>query len=77
MKHEIRSNSDITVRLATTAAAPWACCNGSHHFCWYCGIRGHLFSFWQPQRLFAFEERVCTCCSHAESRSLPESEEEI
>ena len=61
--------------IVTTA--PQACCRGSHPFCWGCHVGAHSYTAWEPQRLFAFEERVCTCCDHAESRALPEGEEEV
>ncbi len=77
MKHEFRINSGTAARIAETAAAPWACCTGSHRFCWDCAVYEHFYGAWVPQKLFAFEERECACCLHAEGRPLPEGEEEI
>ncbi len=77
MKHEIRCNSGTAARLAATAATLWSCCNDAHSFCWYCSVGGHLWGYWKAQKLFAFEERVCGCCDHAEGRPLPEGEEEV
>ncbi len=54
------------------------CCSGAHRTCKLCMEKGHLYDRpWQKQPLFAFEERVCSCCEHAESRALPVGEERV
>ena len=60
-----------------TNGPPQPCCPGAHEHCCVCGTKGHIFGSWRPQRLFAFEERTCRCCGHAESRVLPLGEERV
>ena len=59
-----------------------ACCAGpdgrdAHPTCWRCMRYEHVFGMWEKQPAFAFEERVCGCCGHAESRVLPLGEEKV
>ena len=57
---------------------PAPCCSQeAHGYCMACLDNGHVFGAWVPQRLFAFEERVCACCGHAEARVLPLGEEDV
>ncbi len=53
------------------------CCPGAHATCWMCLRVEHHYGRWTPQPAFAFEERVCACCGHAEGRVLPLGEERV